>query len=267
MNTTLKNLLWMKAKTRILYLIVMGALFLLGSCDDRDQYFLESIISPEASFAKDSIVTSITDSLKHSIKSSGQYQKEIFFDPLNFNIKDLRVMASAATLGVFSINGQKIDPGKVNLGLITDSLKGKIVLRFVPAPEATGVQDFDLTFIDRFKKEANLTFRIVLFKNISPVAMVSATRVGAIQALEYQIDGSQSFDRDAKFGGRVIRWNYTIEGNTKNGSFIQKLEGLSTPKIGYIFPEEGRYSITVTVMDNNGTLSEAQKVEVDVTAQ
>ena len=66
---------------------------------------------------------------------------------------------------------------------------------------------------------------------------------------EYLLDASKSYDQDEDYGGKIVKYRFTIN-NTKE---------IVTSKsaIPVIFPGKGNYSISVVVEDNDHSQSEA----------
>ena len=72
----------------------------------------------------------------------------------------------------------------------------------------------------------------------------------------FQIDASSSYDRDAKYGGAISNYEFTITPNyrvTTNQSVIN-----------YIFPKVGNYQIALRVQDNDSVWSASKVAWVNV---
>ena len=120
-----------------------------------------------------------------------------------------------------------------------------------------------LTAEDYFNSKNDIEFRIVSFPNKQPVARLKVNKVttGSIMN-EYILDGSDSFDRDQKYGGRVKKYYFEI---TKTGSTFYKNISTNLPIVNYIFQTTGSFSINLSVEDDEGAISIIDNVTVIVT--
>lgn len=69
-----------------------------------------------------------------------------------------------------------------------------------------------------------------------------------LSKFERRINASQSFDKDAKFGGKIVTYEFRVE----NQAFIRS----TNDYMDYIFPQAGSYRISLRVQDHNGAWSE-----------
>jgi hypothetical protein len=89
---------------------------------------------------------------------------------------------------------------------------------------------------------------IFVFKNLPPVAVFNVETTKKLSQYEISVDATASFDKDSKWGGRVVNYRYRI------GSNYDVTNNLN--KISYIFGSPGSKNVSVSVQDNEGAWSE-----------
>jgi hypothetical protein len=94
--------------------------------------------------------------------------------------------------------------------------------------------------------QAELDFTV--FRNLLPVCKADIRTINEV-AHEIEISAAHSYDRDAKWGGKIVQYEYKIQ----QDYFLQT----NLNKIRYIFQSAGQKKITVRVQDNNGEWSDA----------
>ena len=99
---------------------------------------------------------------------------------------------------------------------------------------------------DSFGEEATFSITFTVFRNIAPVALFTVTKIGVSSPYEYEVDASGSYDKDARFNGKIVEYEYTLN----NYTFSTTLS-----KIRYIFGSAGQKLIKVRVKDNTGDWS------------
>jgi len=99
---------------------------------------------------------------------------------------------------------------------------------------------------DSFKEEAKYSISFTIFRNIAPVALFTVKKVGVSSPYEYEVDASGSYDKDARFNGKLIEYEYTLA-NYKFSSTLSKIR--------YVFGSAGQKQIRVRVKDNSGDWS------------
>jgi len=85
-----------------------------------------------------------------------------------------------------------------------------------------------------------------VFRNLTPVALFTVNKIGISSPYEYEVDASASYDRDARFNGKVVEYEYLLA-NYKFSSTLSKIR--------YVFGSPGQKLIRVRVQDNNGDWS------------
>jgi hypothetical protein len=149
---------------------------------------------------------------------------------------------SAQTAASISANEIK---GSDSLGVSGDEVNIK--------PKVEGLSKIVITATDKFSKTASINLNLTVFNNLPPVAVFTATQVqGGLSPYEVSIDASQSYDCDARWGGRVVAYRYKINTNYDVTSPLSSIR--------YIFNDSGQQEITVSVQDNNGAWSPEKTV-------
>lgn len=118
-----------------------------------------------------------------------------------------------------------------------------------------GMNDFEYSVIDRFGKESAVQIQIECFDNLPPVARFDVNPLLVNSPYEYEIDGTESFDRDSKFGGTVNYYRLIID----NDTMFQP-----QPIFRYFFPSAGTYTIAMDVLDNDSVYSAKKEISYNV---
>lgn len=90
-------------------------------------------------------------------------------------------------------------------------------------------------------------FQIEIIENWLPVTIMEIKYIGNLSPNEIEVDASKSFDRDARFGGKIVMYEYEL---------MDYILETPLPKIKYIFGTKGQKKISVRVKDNNGVWSD-----------
>ena len=110
---------------------------------------------------------------------------------------------------------------------------------------------------DSFSKSASVNMNFTVFTNLLPVAVFAVNQItGGLSPYEVQIDASASYDRDSKWGGKIVAYNYKINTNYNVTSELSSIR--------YIFDTSGQKKITVRVQDNSGDWSEEKTIYIIV---
>ena len=112
--------------------------------------------------------------------------------------------------------------------------------------QAEGQNIFNLTAKDSFGEEAKFSITFTVFRNIAPVAQFAVKKIGVSSPYEYEVDASASYDKDARFSGKITEYEYTLA----NFKFSSPLS-----KVRYVFGSAGQKQIRVRVKDNSGDWS------------
>ncbi len=204
----------------------LGAGFLItllsfNSCDNRKDYFEGYNNAPSLRI----------------FRNSSQIQGESYSDSLKIGVPyALDYLLSdeeALTLSTVCLNS-KISSSVVD---------GKVFVN----GSSDGLTQLKISAKDSYGKSAEFDLELTVFRNLPPVASLSADIIAVSSPYEVEVNASKSFDRDAKWGGRIIKYKYSFTG------YDMPETTLST--IRYIFGSAGQKKIEVKVLDNNGDWS------------
>lgn len=131
----------------------------------------------------------------------------------------------------------------------------RIDQRVVPVsllPLKTGLSTVTFVLKDKFEAAAEAKLNLFVFDNLAPVAKVSYSKRSEY---EVEINASESYDQDHKYGGRVKAYEFTINGNT----FVTP-----QPIVRHIFPQRGAYIVGLRVIDNNEAYSSRIELRIEI---
>jgi hypothetical protein len=210
----------MKPLKFCIVLFVLGGQFFFSSCDNREDYFIEVNKAPSLTLVKNGVALEgniLSDSLKIGVTLSLQYF-------IQDEEKIILQVSQEEPKSTFEIGTEYI------------SFKG--------ATEGQNV--FSLTAKDSFNEEVRFSITFTVFRNIAPVAQFAVKKIGVSSPYEYEVDASASYDKDARFSGKIVEYEYTLA----NYKFSSPLS-----KIRYVFGNAGQKQIRVRVKDNSGDWS------------
>ena len=209
---------------KVRYITITFALIVqlyFTSCDNRKDYFIEINKAPTLSLVKDGVeLTGKT--LNDSLKIGEPY-------PLYYFISD------EEKIPLLAIQDQGKDLVSIGSELIT----------FTGVNE--GQSRFSLVAKDSFGASVEFSVSFTVFRNIAPIASFTVKKIGVSSPYEYEVDASASHDKDARFNGKIVEYEYTLQ----NYTFSSTLS-----KIRYIFGSAGQKLIKVRVKDNSGDWSD-----------
>lgn len=114
--------------------------------------------------------------------------------------------------------------------------------------EIVGECFVSLSVKDAFGEESKTKVKIITFDNLPPVANVIAKESNNILSpFERLLDFSGSHDKDEKFGGKIVEYEYRID--------TQQYIKTKSKTIKHIFPQNGSYRIQLRVKDSDGVWS------------
>jgi hypothetical protein len=217
-------------------ILFIAAAFIMGGCDKRVAVFNTIDTPPVLSFQKAAVnYTTLYDSIKKN-DTSNYYPMILNVTAPTSQVSNLTYAISGET-GHFTYRDLTITDGK----LPTDYQN--MNLNFFP--DSLGTSDLMFTATNRFGKISSVHARVCYFDNIPPKPILSVTRTNNTTSYEYQIDGSGSYDGDAKFGGYIIGYTFTLD---------HQVIQTQRSSIKYIFPAPGAYTIVLAVKDNNNAI-------------
>jgi len=210
---------------KIKFCLVLFALFgqlFFPSCDNREDYFIEVNKAPTLTLVKNGVEltgNALADSLKIGEPLS-----------LHYNISDeenIRILVSQdGELSTVDVSSELISFTGVTEGQNFVSLIAK----------------------DSFNEESTFLITFTIFRNIAPVALFTVKKIGVSSPYEYEVDASGSYDKDSRFNGKIVEYEYTLA----NYKFSSPLS-----KVRYVFGSAGQKQIRVRVKDNSGDWSES----------
>lgn len=210
----------MKAIKICLVFFFLATQFFLSSCDNRKDYFIEVNKTPTITLVKNGVQLT-GNSLADSLKIGEPFS-------LHYFISDEEKIKIQVT--------QEQQQRIVDIGSELISFTGV----------SEGQNLVNLTAKDSFKEEAKFSISFTVFRNISPVALFSVKKIGVSSPYEYEVDASASYDKDARFNGKITEYEYTLA----NYKFSSPLS-----KVRYVFGSAGQKQIRVRVKDNTGDWS------------
>jgi hypothetical protein len=201
-------------------LFALAGQFFFSSCDNREDYFVDVNKAPTLSLVKNGVAlegNALSDSLKIGVTLSLQYF-------IQDEEKIILQVSQEQPKSTFEV--------------------GSELISFTGASEGQNI--FSLSAKDSFNEEAKFSITFTVFRNIAPVTQFAVKKIGVSSSYEYEVDASASYDKDARFGGKITEYEYTLA----NYKFSSPLS-----KIRYIFGSAGQKQIRVRVKDNNGDWS------------
>ena len=214
-------------------IICLFILVLLSACDKRKDFYEGMNVAPVIEMRKQgtgAFVTGLNDSIKKMFP--------------NYNLEIKIVDVETLTLNNSLTTSSDKFVVSNNIGL------------FTPDTTKLGIHGIVFTTTDKYNVTTNAMATFTVFDNIPPVALFTTTHTAVYDPLQYNIDASASYDGDAKFGGQIGKYQFTI-----NTSYVVTT---AFNNINYIFPSNGNYTISVRVQDNNGVWSSTKQIILNV---
>jgi hypothetical protein len=210
----------MKAIKFCLFIFALVAELFFPSCDSREDYFIDVNKAPTLSLVRNGVAlegNTLSDSLKIGVPISLQY----FIQDEEKIILQVSQEQQRSTFEV-----------------------GNELISFTGVVE--GQDQVTLMAKDSFNEEAKFSITFTVFRNIAPVAFFTVKKIGVSSPYEYEVDASASYDKDARFSGKITEYEYTLA----NYKFSSPLS-----KVRYVFGSAGQKQIRVRVKDNSGDWS------------
>jgi len=221
---------------------------LIVSCEYEEDLFQLTNDNPNVMFVYKGVNTEqINDSLKIPLTDLGTAQIP-FEMVINDKSQNLNLLVNNFIQGDLSINGSAYD------GTGHTIKNGKHEFDFVPT--STGHHNIELEIKDSYGQSHTSNLKFYVFDNLTPVAVCKVNTIGQNSQYEIEILAGDSYDQDAKWGGRVQSYIYKI------GSYYT-LETERFSSIKHILPGPGKYVISVQVKDNDGGLSAPTYTEIE----
>lgn len=227
----------------IYILLFISVLF---GCDNRDEVINNLNSAPSLFFLTNGNKTiSIQDSVKISLKSPKRSVSfEADFTDANNNLKSV-------TYSISQGGGTMKQDNKALTGNSFDLSTGKIAAEYDPSQ--VGENRITIKATDAFNASSQIDLTVYAFSNLDPVASLSVNPVQVLSPYEYMLDASASYDRDQKYGGGIVKYDFYV-----NNALIDETDQSS---IKYVFPGPGNYNVMVKVSDIDGASSTASLVK------
>ncbi|MDR0683083.1 MAG: hypothetical protein LBG15_14720 [Dysgonamonadaceae bacterium] len=209
----------------IFILSLLTSVIFFSACEDRKDYFAKGGFIPNVLIYKDNeLKPAINDSLKIDRNASYSYKVEC-----NSPV----VMSSRVVNGDISVSISESDI------TVTSSRSGGGKVEVIATTE--------------LGKTGSCTMELWTFNNLPPVCNVIATIIDP-DLIDVEIDASQSYDKDAKFGGKIIEYEFQID----------DLEVITTtkPVIRQILRNSGVRTITARCKDDDNEWSLPKEIKL-----
>lgn len=212
------------------------AAILCFNCGQTREFLEDLNEAPQINFGGNHTDPILKDSIKLSaFASQHKYHISLRVTDRNNNIAEVRY-------------DQLVGSGKLiqdDIEIISSNIsfrKDSALLEFDYYPEHLGQHQFSITVTDNFGLSAKALLELTAFDNLLPTASFTAHKLGQRSRYEWHFDASESFDRDARYGGSIKEYEFSVLG---------KVYTLLTPEITIIFPATGIYTVSTRVKDND----------------
>ena len=252
---------------KILFVLVAASLW---SCDDRFNFLSSYNKAPEITFTGTDTHTTNGESLPAGDKTSASNGNTItLIDSVKTSLKH------GAVNYTYTINLNDPDNNitDITLGLFSGTAKLKLNNSDVPSSIPTNINSMNITVSDylgengligvgvgvkdAFGVTSSIKLQLTAFVNLPPVAsFTSAVNNVNGDPYQYQFNASASYDTDAKFGGGLQGYEWTVNG--------VKLPITTTPIMNQVFPAAGGYQVSLAVYDNDGGKSPVVTQQITV---
>lgn len=187
----------------------------------------------------------LTDTFKLSVNQEYAFQFTIADDRF-YRFLSFSKVADALLI----YNGKVINDNITDISFVKT---GKITFR----PLKAGLYSFILTVADDTGISKSVLCNLSVFENIPPIAILDLSPVKN-DTVPYIVafDASRSFDPDGKWGGKILEFEFAVQGGG--------ISRTSRKKIEYVFPEAGSYLVFLKVLDSDKVWSEIETKKIIV---
>lgn len=215
---------------------------MIYSCDTREDFNINLNKAPELEVRRDDNLFNPVYSYQSTINDSFKLSEGNYY----FDYRLLDDESAGTIKIIISITGEG---DFINNASVIET-------RYIFNPQTTGFKNIILKVIDSYGLEANANINLTVFKNLLPVGILSYQKTAVLDSLEYRIKADQSYDKDAKFGGKILFYEYSISPTYQ----------VKTPSnyINYIFPVAGNYQVSLRVQDNDSIWSPSTVIYINV---
>lgn len=225
---------------RKILVFIIAANILVG-CDKREKYFEENSIPPTIGLVKNNEVFSkFSDSVKVIQSEQQFYPIEIKLSTQNSEINSLQFRVTKGK-GHLEYRENKV------VGNALPAEYATLIVKYIP--ETLGEHKITFIATNRFGVKSELNTTVLFFVNFPPKAALEIFELD-VDGREYMLDATDSSSGDAKFGGYIKKYIFTINDQSYE---------LNSPKMNYIFPKAGDYEVKLKVIDGDGVENETVK--------
>ncbi|MFO7655668.1 MAG: hypothetical protein R6W78_01230 [Bacteroidales bacterium] len=202
---------------------LLVCLVLLVSCTETVDYFKEQNIAPELLIKPVNGDFPFSSSVDDSMKLDNYcYVMDYMFVNDDYSFEKISKEIS-------DTNGQ------------LEFLYNEHWIRYCPSD--VGFHRIKIKVTDYYNQSSTVTLNLNVFSNLAPVAVLDYSLKGNILTL----DASESYDRDARFGGYIVNYFFTVDGITME---------TNSNKLYFDINPDKSYVIYLTVIDNSGAMSQ-----------
>ncbi len=225
--------------------IILSLFLISAGCSKKDD-FKDNNKAPQIEFSKPNNLTRVGE-IKDTIKVNWLYYVNVFIQDEDKNIKPIFTWESD-TIPVT----QSDTAFPIHYAALPNN---DTTFEFQVTKD--GSYTIEVTATDSYGASKTSLIELYVVINAAPSIHFTVENSKVLDPLEITIDASASYDPDAKWGGKIVEYEYIIN-NAKT---------IDTPlsKISYIVDAPGNYLISVRAMDNDGAWSLVSSKYLNVT--
>lgn len=218
-------------KTR--FLLILAAAILVAACSKKSRN------EDEVGTPYDKNAPTIRVKGEDKLRDTFKFNIDNLYT-FEFNLQDDQqtrtIAASKVENGLVLYKGNIINNTSVDVAGVE---KGELQFRALKA----GFYSFVLTVKDPQGLSSNALVELNALENKLPISVLQLTQTNAVAPHQVKINAADSYDADARWGGKVTKYEYDIEGFYKTETVRNAID--------FIFPKAGVYKVTLRVLDND----------------
>ncbi len=229
---------------------VVTAFLFLTSCEEEKDFFVNyNVLDVQFSLRNKAFADSLVDSVKFGFTESCKLKMS-----QNFSSIEVRSQFEYSPSAFISLKKDEVGGEfDINKGVMTETGEKEIFIKGGKVGNTLGL----LIFKDGYGKEVKKKVKLTVFENLEPVTNMQIEAIKNISPYEIEINLSNSYDRDAIYGGKIVEFEYRI------GDFYL-LRTSKFSSIKFVLPQKGTFLIKCRVKDNNGVYSVEKTKEITV---